>query len=125
MVLSRRAFLSHAAIAAGLGVLPVRLALADAAGDRRLVVVLLRGGMDGLAAVPPVGDRYYKEIRRDLAVAPAAQLDGRFGVLPSRQAASPASWGISACCYDRHGRGVVVRVVGDEELVGRCLTVRR
>jgi uncharacterized protein (DUF1501 family) len=35
---------------------PVKLALADAATERRFVVVLLRGALDGMAAVAPYGD---------------------------------------------------------------------
>ena len=38
-------------IAAGAMTAP-RFAFATVAGDKRLVVVLLRGGMDGLSAVP-------------------------------------------------------------------------
>jgi uncharacterized protein (DUF1501 family) len=36
--------------------------------DPRLVVVILRGALDGLAAVPPVGDGAYPTLRSDLAI---------------------------------------------------------
>ena len=31
---------------------------------RHLIVVILRGGMDGLAAVPPLGDKNLSKIRK-------------------------------------------------------------
>jgi uncharacterized protein (DUF1501 family) len=37
-------------------------------GERRLVLVLLRGAMDGLAAVPPLADAQYREKRGALAL---------------------------------------------------------
>lgn len=46
---------------------------AAAAADRRLVVVLLRGALDGLAAVPPIGDPRYAEKRGSLALNPSGQ----------------------------------------------------
>ena len=58
------------------------------ANDRRLVFMFLRGGMDGLSAVPPYGDTQYAAQRGALAV-PAAStpggalnLDGHFGLSP-------------------------------------------
>lgn len=57
--------------------------------DPRLVLLILRGGMDGLAAVPPWGDAHYASARGDLALAkPGAQsgvidLDGFFGLHPA------------------------------------------
>jgi uncharacterized protein (DUF1501 family) len=58
------------------------------ANDRRLVFLFLRGGMDGLSAVPPYGDSQYAAQRGGLAVptpgAPggALNLDGHFGLSP-------------------------------------------
>jgi uncharacterized protein (DUF1501 family) len=58
------------------------------ANDRRLVFMFLRGGMDGLSAVPPYGDPQYAARRGSLAVpAPrspggALDLDGHFGLSP-------------------------------------------
>ena len=66
-----------------------RLALADLPGDRRLVVVILRGGLDGLAAVPPFGDPEYARSRGALALARPGgdagvlDLDGFFGLHPA------------------------------------------
>ena len=47
---------------------------APAAGDARFIFVLLRGALDGLAAVPPVGDASYRQLRGDLALSGVAGL---------------------------------------------------
>ena len=66
-----------------------RLALASAPGDQRFVVIILRGAMDGLSAVPPYADPDYRDLRGALALAAPGQaqgvldLDGRFGLHPS------------------------------------------
>ncbi len=60
-------------------------------GRQRLVVVILRGALDGLAAVPPYGDPFYAGLHRELAIAPpgaddgALRLDGTFGLHPALQ----------------------------------------
>ena len=33
--------------------------------DKRLLIVLLRGGMDGLASIPPIGDKNLSKIRKE------------------------------------------------------------
>jgi uncharacterized protein (DUF1501 family) len=85
---SRRAILS-AAGALGLTVGFVgRPAQAAASGDlsrKKLVVVICRGGMDGLSATPPVGDPDYVRLRGAVAI-PADQalkLDGDFALHPA------------------------------------------
>lgn len=81
MHLSRRAFLGSVALAAA-G--PGSLA-ASPADERRLIVVILRGGMDGLHAVPPVGDPSYAPARGALALereGPPA-LDSTFALHPA------------------------------------------
>ncbi|HEX6999332.1 MAG TPA: DUF1501 domain-containing protein [Gammaproteobacteria bacterium] len=66
-----------------------RLALAAAPTDARFVLVILRGGLDGLAAVPPYGEPRYRALRGPLALdAPggdgaALKLDGLFALHPS------------------------------------------
>src|SRR5215470_10359806 len=86
--LSRRALLGRLAAAGVLAGLP-RLSLAAAATDRRLVVVILRGALDGLAAVPPYGDRDYRTARGGLALAAPGgsggivDLDGFYGLNPA------------------------------------------
>lgn len=83
MIPSRRHFLLGAA---ALAAAPSSLALARAPGDRRFVFVLLRGGMDGLAAAPPVGDPDYRAMRAELALdadTGTLALDGRFALHPA------------------------------------------
>jgi uncharacterized protein (DUF1501 family) len=89
-MLTRRDML-HAGLAVGLSALamPVRVALAAAPTDRRFVFVILRGGLDGLAAVPPFADPDYARAHGDLALAVpggaegASDLDGSFGLHPA------------------------------------------
>lgn len=52
---------------------------------RKMVVVICRGGMDGLTVSPPVGDPDYAALRGAVAVAPdqALKLDGTFGLHPA------------------------------------------
>ena len=56
------------AAAAALGRAP--LGLARLPGERRLVVVILRGGLDGLAAVPPIGDPGLRRARGERSPLP-------------------------------------------------------
>src|SRR6201996_6805972 len=65
-----------------------RFAFAATPGDRRLVVVILRGALDGLAAAPPHGDKDYAGIRGNLALQTTGtgalhDLDGFFGLHPA------------------------------------------
>ena len=50
--------------------------------EKRLLIVLLRGGMDGLASIPPIGDKNLSKIRKDILVNGADDLDGFFGINP-------------------------------------------
>ncbi len=80
---SRRRFLAHALSGAIATQLP-GWSFAAVRGESRLVVVLLRGALDGLAAVPPFGDPQHGSLHGALSVAPAAatRLDGFFGLHP-------------------------------------------
>ncbi len=66
-----------------------RLALAAGTGDARLVVVVLRGALDGLSAVQPYGDAAFRELRGPLALPEPGQerglldLGGFFGLHPA------------------------------------------
>ncbi|MEQ8604273.1 MAG: DUF1501 domain-containing protein [Marivibrio sp.] len=91
-ILTRRAAL--AGLAAGVALAPTRLAFAQAAGataaaGNKLVLVLLRGGLDGLALLPPYGDPDYRAARGALALPPpgepggAVPLDARFALHPA------------------------------------------
>jgi uncharacterized protein (DUF1501 family) len=86
------------AAAAGLGLSVSflgRSAYAAADGElarRKLVIIVCRGGMDGLSVSPPVGDPDYAGLRKAIAIAPfgapdgALQLDDTFGLHPSLKA---------------------------------------
>jgi len=79
MKFSRRStLLGLTAVAAG----PMSLALAAAPGDKRFVVVILRGAMDGMAAVVPHGDPGFAALR---GAPPEGLLDlgGFYGLHPA------------------------------------------
>ncbi len=90
-IMKRREFLHLGALAAGGTLVTSRLCFARAASAprARFVLVILRGALDGLAAVPPCGDRDYAHLRGEFALrAPgepkgALPLDGFFGLHPS------------------------------------------
>jgi uncharacterized protein (DUF1501 family) len=92
-----------------------RIAYAAPAIDARLLVVVLRGGMDGLAAVPAYGDPHYETARAGIALPPPGQANGvlpldatfalhpsltEFAALYAQQALLP----IHAACVPYHGR---------------------
>ncbi len=60
-----------------------------AAAGKKLVVIICRGGMDGLSVSPPVGDPNYQALRGAIALAPFGQpggalpLDDTFGLHPA------------------------------------------
>ncbi len=81
---SRREALAGAVFAS---LLP-RWASAAGARDPRLVVIVLRGALDGLSAVGPLGDPDYVDLHRELALTrdgphAALPLDGFFGLNPA------------------------------------------
>jgi uncharacterized protein (DUF1501 family) len=69
-VVSRRSLLGGGAASLALWALLPRATVAGTR-DPRLLIVVLRGGLDGLATVAPVGDPDYPRLRGDIAV-PAA-----------------------------------------------------
>src|SRR5262245_15814940 len=87
----RRRQVLRSAVAAGIacsgGLFASRVSFAGSdAGQRRFVFVLLRGALDGLAAVPPVGDPQYARLRGELDLSGAAQLhrlDDLFALHPA------------------------------------------
>jgi uncharacterized protein (DUF1501 family) len=55
-----------------------------ALANRKLIVVICRGGMDGLSVAPPVGDPDYAGLRGAIALGPEAlKLDGTFALHPA------------------------------------------
>jgi uncharacterized protein (DUF1501 family) len=88
--LKRRDFLQSGALALGGAFLTSRVAFASTGKSKsRFVFIIMRGALDGLAAVPPYGDSDYAGLRRELALkAPgtpggALPLNGFFGLHPS------------------------------------------
>ncbi len=84
---SRRKFLGTAGASASMLWLP-HMAMAGTADEPRLVVVMLRGALDGLAVAPAYGDGNYRKKRGGLAFEPPGseqgvrKLDGLFGLNP-------------------------------------------
>jgi uncharacterized protein (DUF1501 family) len=88
MSLSRRRFLESSLFAGASTLVAARLAFAAAPTDSRFVFVLLRGALDGLNAVPPVGDPDYARLRGQIAIArsgagAALPLTADFGLHPA------------------------------------------
>lgn len=97
--LTRRRFLTNTAIlgcSAAASPLVTPVTLATTPGDNRLVVIVLRGAMDGLDVVQPAGDPLLSQYRADLSTGEAGgahDLDGYFmlhknlaGLMPLWQA---------------------------------------
>lgn len=87
-MLTRRQFLTSAAVGAATLLVWPRLTFAATGSDTRFLMVFLRGGLDGLESVPPYGDPGYQAIRGALALSPSAatpahKLDNVFALHPS------------------------------------------
>jgi len=84
MTLSRRRFIINSTMlgcSAAASPLLTPVTLAAAPGDNRLVVIILRGAMDGLGVVRPLGDVDYARYRPSLAADDDMQdLDGFFAL---------------------------------------------
>ena len=95
--MNRRDFLQTAAalgcagmVLSGPGAWMAR-AFADGGNPNRLVVIFLRGAVDGLNVLPPHGEAAYYEARPSIAVAQArvTDLDGHFGLHPALSSLTP------------------------------------
>lgn len=87
-MVTRRDFLrsmSQTALLSSACALYPGMSLAAAKTNKRLVVIMLRGGMDGLAALVPYGDKDYQSLRGELALNTDAllKIDPFFGLHPS------------------------------------------
>ena len=81
MKISRRNFLKGSATTlflAGFN-FPV---LANSEKKKNLVVIMLRGGMDGLCAVPIIGDKNFEKRRKDLILDQTIKLNSDFALHP-------------------------------------------
>lgn len=67
-MLSRRHFLASLSAAALTAATPMRFAWSATPNDHRFVLVILRGALDGLAAVPPMEDAQYASARGEMAL---------------------------------------------------------
>jgi len=113
---NRRTWLKGASAGLALASAPLpRIAFASPAIDKRFVVIIQRGGMDGLAAVPAPGDPNYERARAGIALPPPGsdggilKLDSTFGLNPLlTEFATLWSDGtlmpIQAACVAYHGR---------------------
>jgi uncharacterized protein (DUF1501 family) len=84
---SRRAVLGASGALFAWAFMP-RYAHAARGRDARFVTIILRGALDGLTAVPPIGDPDYEALRQSIALHPeganaALPLDGFFALHPS------------------------------------------
>ena len=88
-MLSRRLFLKSSALigcSAAAHPLLSSIAFASMPGDNRLVVIILRGAMDGLDVFQPYGDPALRGLRQTLSLGPdggAPDLDGFFALHPT------------------------------------------
>ena len=80
-MISRRTFLTSSMTVTLLGS-PIFSALAEKRNKRNLVVISLRGGMDGLSAVPPI-DPKLEKFRPDILVKKTFPLTSDFALHPS------------------------------------------
>ena len=95
MKISRRDFLKGTATSlflAGFN-LPV---LASNSKKKNLIVIMLRGGMDGLCAVPVIGDKSFEKIRKGILIENPMRLDSDFALHPKLK-------GFSECWHDNTG----------------------
>ncbi len=95
MKISRRDFLKGTATSlflAGFN-FPV---LASTSKKKNLIVIMLRGGMDGLCAVPVIGDKSFEKIRKGILIENPMKLDTDFALHPKLK-------GFSECWHDNTG----------------------
>ena len=94
-MLSRRLFLKSSALlgcSAAAHPLLNSIAFAAAPGENRLVVIILRGAMDGIEVFQPYGDPALRSLRRTTALGPengSHDLDGFFALHPGLETLMP------------------------------------
>ena len=87
--MDRRAFLTSIGCSLAASPLLTPIALAQAPFDNRLVVIILRGAMDGIDAFRPLGDPDYAALRPDLNDGQAADLNGFWALHPALEPLRP------------------------------------
>lgn len=82
MILPRRHFIAGASslVLAGSWASDV---VANQRAKKNLIVIMLRGGMDGLTAVPFIGDKQLADLRPTITVKDAQKIDGAFALHPT------------------------------------------
>lgn len=85
LLISRRSMLGVTAGLFSWAFMPRSAEAASAANDPRLLVVVLRGGMDGISVVVPSGDSAYVPMRGDIHIPAAStiKLNSFFGLHPA------------------------------------------
>ena len=89
LIMDRRLFLKSAALigcSAAAHPLMSSMTFAALPGDNRLVVIILRGAMDGLDVIQPYGDPMLRKLRSKLSLGPqngAIDLDGFYALHPN------------------------------------------
>ena len=81
-MISRRHFLSLAAPALALSGYPVH-GFTKEPIEGRIIVIMLQGGMDGLLAIPPIGDDNLFKQRKALVASNPLKLNPLFGIHPN------------------------------------------
>ncbi|MFZ5425742.1 MAG: DUF1501 domain-containing protein [Thermodesulfobacteriota bacterium] len=80
--MKRRDFLAAMALTALIPAVPSAQAAGEGKDSKRLVVLFLRGGLDGLSALPPVDDPWYYRARPSIALPPPGREGGALPLLP-------------------------------------------
>ncbi|MDC0352976.1 DUF1501 domain-containing protein [Candidatus Pelagibacter sp.] len=81
MKISRRDFLKGTATSLFLAGFNLP-ALATSSRKKNLVVIMLRGGMDGLCAVPVIGDKNFEKRRKNILITDTIKLNSDFALHP-------------------------------------------
>ena len=81
MKISRRDFLKGTATSLFLAGFNLP-ALATSSRKKNLVVIMLRGGMDGLCAVPVIGDKNFEKRRKSILIEDTIKLNSDFALHP-------------------------------------------
>ena len=83
MKISRRQFMKGIASSSVLLMTNPALVSYASGAKRNLIIIQLRGGMDGLTAVPPLGDPLIKKVRPNLEIEKPISVTTDFGLNPS------------------------------------------